>query len=413
MEEERKTHMENENRTAEGTAAAATPAEETPGKKNRWTGKIVILALLAVCVAVYFLVPAVKNVIDSTVAMFKSGNFAAMRSFIAQYGPWAMAVSFALMVFQSLAAPLPAFFITLTNANLFGWWQGCILSFVSSMAGAALCFYIARILGRDVVEKICTRGALRQIDDFFAKYGKKSILVARLLPFISFDVVSYAAGLTKMGFWGFFLATGLGQAPACIVYSYVGGMLTGGAKALFTGLLCLFSLALLVAIIRSVWSSRQKARAAAAAEAGIELAPPERFNWVRFFNKLYNCAFFGMTAALLASKWTWLEMRFNVGWVFYGVWILTLLVFGCLRKLRFGWKFTAVNVAVCSAVDLAFFGVKRLKVIPASLIREGAMQTWWKFGTINAVILTFVLVGFAAVLLLDLRRKKTVGAVKE
>ena len=66
------------------------------------------------------------------------------------------------------------------------------------MAGAALCFFIARILGRDVVEKICTKKALEQIDGFFDKYGKKSILVARLLPFISFDIVSYAAGLTSM-----------------------------------------------------------------------------------------------------------------------------------------------------------------------------------------------------------------------
>jgi uncharacterized membrane protein YdjX (TVP38/TMEM64 family) len=195
--------------------------------------------------------------------MFQTGNFDDMHAFIAQYGKWAMAISFLLMVFQSLAAPLPAFFITLTNANLFGWWQGCILSWISSMTGAALCFWIARILGRDVVEKICTKGALLSIEEFFAKYGKKCILVARLLPFISFDIVSYAAGLTSMDFWGFFIATGIGQLPACIVYSYVGGMLTGGAQKLFIGLLCLFALAVIVAMIRQIYSTSQKKKASA------------------------------------------------------------------------------------------------------------------------------------------------------
>ena len=227
-------------------------------KKTNWTGKLLILALALAALGCYFFVPAVKAWVDGVVTMFQTGDFDDMRAFIAQYGPWAMLVSSLLMIFQSIAAPLPAFFITLTNANLFGWWQGCILSWASSMAGAVLCFYIGRILGRDVVEKICTKNALTQIDGFFDKYGKKSILVARLLPFISFDLVSYAAGLTSMKFWGFFLATGLGQLPACIVYSYVGGMLTGGAKLLFTGLLCLFSLAILVAIIRSIWMNRQK-----------------------------------------------------------------------------------------------------------------------------------------------------------
>lgn len=226
--------------------------------KTSWIGKILILVLALAALGCYFLIPSVNGWVNGVVEMFQTGDFDDMHAFIAQYGPWAMLVSALLMIFQSIAAPLPAFFITLTNANLFGWWQGCILSWVSSMAGAALCFWIARILGRDVVEKICTKNALSQIDGFFDKYGKKSILVARLLPFISFDLVSYAAGLTSMKFWGFFIATGLGQLPACIVYSYVGGMLTGGAKLLFTGLLCLFSLAILVAIIRSIWTNRQK-----------------------------------------------------------------------------------------------------------------------------------------------------------
>ena len=86
----------------------------------------------------YFAVPAVHTWVNNVVTMFRTGNFDDMRAFISKYGPWAMLVSSLLMIFQSLAAPLPAFFITLTNANLFGWWQGCILSWVSSMTGAAL-----------------------------------------------------------------------------------------------------------------------------------------------------------------------------------------------------------------------------------------------------------------------------------
>lgn len=67
------------------------------------------------------------------------------------------------------------------------------------------------------------------------------MLIARLLPFVSFDFVSYFAGLTSMSFKGFMIATGIGQLPATIVYSYVGGMLTGGAKMLVTALFILFA----------------------------------------------------------------------------------------------------------------------------------------------------------------------------
>ena len=63
-----------------------------------------------------------------------------------------------------------------------------------------------------------------------------------------------------MKFWPFFIATGIGQLPATIVYSYVGGMLTGGAKLFVTGLLILFALSVLVVMLRQIYQARQKTK---------------------------------------------------------------------------------------------------------------------------------------------------------
>mgnify|MGYP004631249387 FL=1 len=219
--------------------------------------KVILLIIIIACILIYMFVPKVNSTINDIFKMFATGDFQVVKEFVAQYGAYAMAVSFLLMILQSVIAPLPAFLITFANANLFGWWQGAILSWSSAMAGAAVCFYIARILGRDVVEKLTSKTGLKQIDDFFDKYGKHSILIARLLPFISFDIVSYAAGLTSMGFCGFFIATGIGQLPATIVYSYVGGMLTGGARLFVTGLLILFALSVLIILIRQIYLSKK------------------------------------------------------------------------------------------------------------------------------------------------------------
>ena len=227
-------------------------------KKNLYIQRAALVALLIAAIGAYFVIPAYKTFIDDVFRAFASGDFTAMRTFVAKYGKQAAAVSFFLMIFQSVAAPLPAFLITFANASLFGWWQGAILSWTSAMAGAALCFYIARIMGRDVVEKLTSKAGLNSIDEFFDKHGRQSVLIARLLPFISFDFVSYAAGLTSMSFLGFFVATGIGQLPATIVYSYVGGMLTGGAKYVVMGLLILFSLSILIAMMRQIYKERQK-----------------------------------------------------------------------------------------------------------------------------------------------------------
>ena len=61
-----------------------------------------------------------------------------------------------------------------------------------------------------------------------------------------------------MGFLSFFVATGLGQLPATIVYSYVGGMLTGGAKLMMMGILTLFAISILIYLIKKIWNEKHK-----------------------------------------------------------------------------------------------------------------------------------------------------------
>ena len=229
-------------------------------KKSFLRDRILLFLGVIAVVALYFLYAPFRAFLKEVFRVFATGDFQKLKDFVASYGSYAAAISFLLMVLQSVVAPLPAFLITFANAALFGFWKGALLSWSSAMVGAALCFFIARSLGREAVEKLTSKGALKNIDDFFKRHGKQSILIARLLPFISFDIVSYAAGLSSVSFLGFWVATGLGQLPATLVYSYVGGFLTGGAKLLVTGLLILFALAFLIGLGKQVYTERQKSK---------------------------------------------------------------------------------------------------------------------------------------------------------
>lgn len=210
---------------------------------------------LAVLICVF--VKPVRDTIEQLFFLFGMCDVEYIKGYILSFGIWAPIVSFLLMIFQSIIAPLPAFLITFSNAALFGWIKGAALSWSSAMAGAVLCFFLARCFGRAFVEKLTSRLALEGVDDFFKQYGQYTILIARLLPFISFDIVSYAAGLTSMGFWSFFWATGLGQLPATLIYSYAGEMLVGGTQKFVIGLLVLFALSIFTLLLKKI-TTRQK-----------------------------------------------------------------------------------------------------------------------------------------------------------
>jgi len=218
--------------------------------------KIAILLLCGVALTIIFISPELRHFFAGIFDLFESLDIEKIKAYILSFGVLAPLISFLLMVFQAVIAPLPAFLVTFANAALFGWVWGAALSWFSAMVGALLCFYIAKFLGRDVVEKLTSKMALESVDAFFEKHGVYAILIARLLPFISFDVVSYAAGLTSMRLSSFLVATGIGQLPATLVYSYAGEMLTGGARNFVFGLLILFAISILIYLIKRVYRGR-------------------------------------------------------------------------------------------------------------------------------------------------------------
>lgn len=218
---------------------------------------LMITAAIALLLAWLF-IPSVTAFVNNSISAFMAVDQHGIERFIQSYGSLAAVVSFLLMIFQAIAAPLPAFLITFANASLFGAFWGGLLSWSSAMVGAALCFYIARMLGREVVEKLTGKTVLKSVDGFFERYGKHTILVCRLLPFVPFDPVSYAAGLTSLRFRHFMLATGLGQLPATIVYSWVGSMLTGGTFWFVSGLLILFALTIVIVAAKAFYQERDK-----------------------------------------------------------------------------------------------------------------------------------------------------------
>ena len=219
---------------------------------------VVKIGVLLLIIGIYLFVGPINRFINQMIFYLSMLNLESLKQYILSFGIWAPIISFILMILQSVAAPLPAFLITFANAALFGWVKGALLSWTSAMAGAALCFYIARFLGRDTVEKLTSKFAIDSVDVFFNKYGKHTILIARLLPFMSFDLVSYAAGLTSMSFVSFFIATGIGQLPATIIYSYVGDMLTGGAKLMMMGILTLSAISVFIYVLKKIYNDKNK-----------------------------------------------------------------------------------------------------------------------------------------------------------
>jgi len=132
-----------------------------------------------------------------------------------------------LMVVAILVSPLPSAPIALAAGAVYGHVWGTLYVLVGSEIGALAAFAIARFFGFDLLHKWFGK----QLNSGLA--GSQNVLMftvfaSRLLPFISFDIVSYAAGLTALKFWRFAVATLAGIIPASFFLAHVGSELVAG-----------------------------------------------------------------------------------------------------------------------------------------------------------------------------------------
>lgn len=150
-----------------------------------------------------------------------------MKASIQQVGLLGPFIIILLITIAIVISPIPSAPIALVSGALYGHTLGTIYIIIGAIAGALIAFIIARKLGHDFFTK--------RFNSNFATHitGSQNtmmfiVFISRLAPFISFDVISYAAGLTNLSFQRFLIATTLGIIPISFVLAHLGSEVNSG-----------------------------------------------------------------------------------------------------------------------------------------------------------------------------------------
>ena len=132
-----------------------------------------------------------------------------------------------LMTVAIVASPLPSAPVALAAGAAYGHTLGTILVVLGAELGALVAFLLARGLGRPFVERHLGE---KLGTGFLGSQNTLTFLVfgSRLLPFLSFDMISYAAGLSKLHLWRFAVATLAGIIPASFLLAHLGSEAMNG-----------------------------------------------------------------------------------------------------------------------------------------------------------------------------------------
>jgi uncharacterized membrane protein YdjX (TVP38/TMEM64 family) len=144
---------------------------------------------------------------------------AEVAAFAEASGMWSVAGSMGLMVVHSFV-PVPAEVIAVANGMVFGPYWGIIVTWAGAMLGAVSAFAASRWLGRPFVCRFVAAERRAAIERWTVQPG--SLLLLRLIPVVSFNLVNFAAGLAGVGWWSFLWTTALGILPLTVVSVVLG-----------------------------------------------------------------------------------------------------------------------------------------------------------------------------------------------
>ena len=245
-------------------------SEETITARSRvWWLQVLAVGSLVLFALALALIPEMRSELTAGWELLRSGDREGLLEWARTLGVIAPLATTALMIAQGIAAPIPAVLVTWTNSLLFGWVWGGILSIAAANLAASLCYVLGRAWGEPVARRLAGERAWTKSTSFLDEHGRDAILVARLVPIVPFDPISYLAGIAGMRFRTFFFATLVGQIPAGMAYSWLATQIDDTRKFVFLGLCIFASLVLVGLVARRVLRGRRGSAAPTGEEAKI------------------------------------------------------------------------------------------------------------------------------------------------
>lgn len=173
-------------------------------------------------------------------------------------GAAAVAV-FAVAYGLCTAAFVPRPLLNLAAGALFGSQAGLAGAIAGTVVGAGIAFGLGRMLGQDALRPLLRGRVVHAVDGQLSRHGFRSMLAARLFPGVPFWAANYCASVSRMGWFPFLLATGLGSIPNTAAYVVAGSRATAPTSPTFLIALGFIALTGLAGAIVA-WCKRHKLR---------------------------------------------------------------------------------------------------------------------------------------------------------
>jgi uncharacterized membrane protein YdjX (TVP38/TMEM64 family) len=185
--------------------------------------RLTILATIVAALAITGLLFAIEPIRDAVSAAF-AGDLGQMRSELDSLGAAAALVLVGIALVHAIV-PFPAEFPTAAAGFVFGFAIAFPLMVVAWTLSCLVAYALARGIGPPLLDRLAGKERMEATDQLIARGGWPILLAGRLIPVVPYNLVSYAAGATRVPLGRFTWTTAVGVAPLTALTALLGARL--------------------------------------------------------------------------------------------------------------------------------------------------------------------------------------------
>ena len=183
---------------------------------KKYASFIISFGIIATLVILYFTHQPFQKSVQEAWNILLSEDQQRIQEYVERFGVWGPLAIVVFIILQMFLIVFPSWLPIIVGVVAYGFWWGVLINLI----GVGIASTIGYFIGKKFKTTFVSQEKYEKMEYWINNYAFGTVVLFRVSPFFSNDAISFIAGIFRMSYKKFMLATYAGMIPLSLAVGY-------------------------------------------------------------------------------------------------------------------------------------------------------------------------------------------------